>query len=303
MAKTKRFPRIDNENSLRERLRSTWRGDFLNLLGNSVIIKGAPEDVPERWIKKLIFENGEFAYYNNMCLEISGNSGYYIYDEPTRFELRAPNRETTFFVDRADMAWIGANYLRKPITEFLDMQVNKIVELEISMLQNLFASRSPDILGVTDKSIILSIMQAMQQKYMGMPAIYLDNGGLDGENVKQIKLSAAFNVDKYIALTQQIVTETLAHYGILSATTDKKERVQVGELEATGDFAYDAIYSIIDYVNRDAEKQNCPIRLEFNGALDDFTANRDLLPEDGEQDGEPETENINNSEDMENDKL
>lgn len=301
MAKTRKFPRNDNENSLRERLRSTWRGDFLNLLGNAVIIKGAPEDVPERWIKRLIFENGEFAYYNDMCLEISGNSGYFVYDEPTRFELRAPNRETTFFVNRGDMAWIGANYLRKPITDFLDMQVNKIVELEISMLQNLFASRSPDILGVTDKSIILSIMQAMQQKYMGMPAIYLDNGGLDGENVKQIKLSAEFNVDKYIALTQQIVTETLAHYGILSATSDKKERVQVGELEATGDFAYDAIYSIIDYVNRDAEKQDCPIRLEFNGALDDFTANRDLLPEDGEQDGEPETENINNSEEMEND--
>lgn len=301
MAKTRKFPRIENENSLRERLRSTWRGDFLNLLGNAVIIKGAPEDVPERWIKRLIFENGEFAYYNDMCLEISGNSGYFVYDEPTRFELRAPNRETTFFVNRSDMAWIGANYLRKPITDFLDMQVNKIVELEISMLQNLFASRSPDILGVTDKNIILSIMQAMQQKYMGMPAIYLDNGGLNGENVKQIKLSAEFNVDKYIALTQQIVTETLAHYGILSATSDKKERVQVGELEATGDFAYDAIYSIIDYVNRDAEKQDCPIRLEFNGALDDFTANRDLLPEDGEQDGEPETENINNSEEMKND--
>lgn len=301
MAKTKKFPRIDNENSLRERLRSTWRGDFLNLLGNSVIIKGAPDDVPERWIKRLIFENGEFAYYNDMCLEISGNSGYFVYDEPTRFELRAPNREKTFFVNRSDMAWIGANYLRKPITDFLDMQVNKIVELEISMFQNLFASRSPDILGVKDKSVILSIMQAMQQKYIGMPAIYLDNGGLDGENVKQIKLSAEFNVDKYIALTQQIVTETLAHYGILSATSDKKERVQVGELEATGDFAYDAIYSIIDYVNRDAEKQDCPIRLEFNGALDDFTANRDLLPEDGEQDGEPETENINNSEEMEND--
>lgn len=301
MAKTRKFPRIDNENSLRERLRSTWRGDFLNLLGNAIIIKNLPGDIPERWVKKLIFENGEFAYYNDMCLEISGNSGYFVYDEPTRFELRAPNRETTFFVNRADMAWIGANYLRKPITDFLEMQVNKIVELEISMLQNLFASRSPDILGVTDKTIILSIMQAMQQKYMGMPAIYLDNGGLDGENVKQIKLSAEFNVDKYIALTQQIVTETLAHYGILSATSDKKERVQVGELEATGDFAYDAIYSIIDYVNRDAEKQECPIRLEFNGALDDFTANRDLLPEDGEQDGEPETENINNSEEMEND--
>lgn len=299
MAKSKRFPRNDNENSLRERLRSTWRGDFLNLLGNAIIVKNLPDDIPERWVKKLIFDNGEFAYYNDMCLEIAGNSGYFIYDEPTRVELRAPNREKTFFVNRADMAWIGSNYLRKPITDFLDMQVNKIVELEISMLQNLFASRTPDILGVTDKSVILSIMQAMQQKYIGMPAIYLDAGGIDGETVKQIKLSAEFNVDKYIALTQQIVTETLAHYGILSATSDKKERVQVGELEATGDFAYDAIYSIIDYVNRDAEKQNCPIRLDFNGALDDFTANRDL-PDDTLT-AEDAENNIDNREDMEND--
>lgn len=297
MAKSKRFPRNDNENSLRERLRSTWRGDFLNLLGNSIIVKNLPDDIPERWVKKLIFDNGEFAYYNDMCLEIAGNSGYFIYDEPTRFELRAPNREKTFFVNREDMAWIGSNYLRKPITDFLDMQVNKIVELEISMLQNLLASRSPDILGVTDKSVILSIMQAMQQKYIGMPAIYLDAGGIDSETVKQIKLSAEFNVDKYIALTQQIVSETLAHYGILSATSDKKERVQVGELEATGDFAYDAIYSIIDYVNRDAEKQGCPIRLEFNGALDDFTANRDL-PDDT-QAAEDAENTIDNREDME----
>ena len=301
MAKSKKFPRNDNENSLRERLRSTWRGDFLNLLGNAIIVKNLPDDIPERWVKKLIFDNGEFAYYNDMCLEIAGNSGYFIYDEPSRFELRAPNREKTFFVNREDMAWIGSNYLRKPITDFLDMQVNKIVELEIAMLQNLLASRSPDILGVTDKSVILSSMQAMQQKYLGMPAIYLDAGGIDGETVQQIKLSADFNVDKYIALTQQIVSETLAHYGILSATSDKKERVQVGELEATGDFAYDAIYSIIDYVNRDAEKQNCPIRLEFNGALDDFTANRDL-PDDT-QPAEDAENTIDNGEDMENDKL
>lgn len=301
MAKSKKFPRNDNENSLRERLRSTWRGDFLNLLGNSIIVKNLPDDIPERWVKKLIFDNGEFAYYNDMCLEIAGNSGYFIYDEPTRFELRAPNREKTFFVNREDMAWIGSNYLRKPITDFLDMQVNKIVELEVSMLQNLLASRNPDILGVNDKSVILSIMHAMQQKYIGMPAIYLDVDGIDGETVKQIKLSAEFNVDKYIALTQRIVSETLAHYGILSATSDKKERVQVGELEATGDFAYDAIYSIIDYVNRDAEKQYCPIRLEFNGALDDFTANRDL-PDDTQPAQDAEN-TIDNREDMENDKL
>ena len=90
----------------------------------------------------------------------------------------------------------------------------------------------------------------------------------------------------------------------MSATSDKKERVQVGELEATGDFAYDAIYSIIDYVNRDAEKQNCPIRLEFNGALDDFTANRDLLDDDPEGAEDAETDNIDdNREDKEHDKL
>ena len=66
MAKSKKFPRNDNENSLRERLRRTWRGDFLNLLGNAIIVKNLPDDIPERWVKKLIFDNGEFAYYNDM---------------------------------------------------------------------------------------------------------------------------------------------------------------------------------------------------------------------------------------------
>lgn len=280
--------------SFRNNLKMVIWNDLFNMVSNAIEIINKPEDVPERWIKNLIFKNGEMAVWENMVLEICGNNGYYVYDQPTELLLRSPNRERTFFVPTKELAWIGANQTRTGVCGYIDLQTDKMVELEISLMQNIIASRSGDLLGIGDKNLQLTIEQAILQNTLGAPYIVVDKKLLDEENLKQIKLSVSFMADKINQLLQEVRNETLAHFGILNASTNKRERVQVGELEAAGDYAYDNIYTIIDTLNRDAEEGGIEMRFKFNGALDDFTPNREepeTENETGQEPGESEEEN------------
>ncbi|MBQ0154588.1 MAG: hypothetical protein KBS70_07375 [Bacteroidales bacterium] len=272
----KRFKNINGCRGLRQQAKAVYYVDLFNLIANTLGIENPPEGIPERWIKELLLKNGEIAVWKGMWVEIAGNSGFFVYGEPTTLLLRSPNNETSFYVNRKDLAWLSANQQRVGVTAYLEMQVNKLVELEISLNQNIIASRSGDLIGVRDENTMLSIRQAVLQNDLGTPFIFTDRDLIDGESLTQIKLATSFEADKINQLKQEIYNETLAHYGILSANSNKRERVQVGEIEAQSDFAYDSIYTIIDTFNRDAESQGIATRLFFNGAMDDFSQNRDL---------------------------
>ena len=268
-----------NEKSLKKQLKKLYFNDFFNLVCNIINIKNKPKDIPERCIKKLLLLNGEFAIFDNMILEIVGNNGYYVYDEPTELMLKTPNNLSIFQIPTSDVKWIGANQQRTGINEYLDLQTTKLVESEISLLQNLIASRSGDIIGIKDKNTLLSIQQAILQNKLGTPYLVVDKSLIENENFSQIKLSVEYMADKVNQLKQEIYNETLQHFGILNANSNKKERVQVGEIEINGDFAYDSIYTIIETANRDLEESGEEMRFIYNGALDDFTPNRNLNDE------------------------
>lgn len=278
-----------NKRSLKKQLKKVYFNDLFNLICNTILIENKIADVPERWIKKQLLLNGQFAIYNNMVLEIVGDNGYYVYDEPIALMLKTPNNLNTFEIPTKDVKWIGANQLRTGIAGYLDLQIAKLIELETSLLQNVIASRSGDIIGVKDKSVLLSLQHAILQNELGTPYIMVNKDLTDEESMSQMKLSIDYVADKLNQLKQEIYNETLQHFGILNSNSDKRERVQVGELEANGDFAYDSIYSIIESANRDLKENNETMRFVFNGALDDFSANRDLEDEPTEN----KTENSN----------
>lgn len=278
----KRFKTLfDTKSQYHDYLKSVHIDELYNLIANQIVVKNIPNDVPERWIKKLLLNNGQLAVWKDMYLEVAGNNGLFTYGEPDKLLLRSPNNKSTFFVDRKQLAWIGSNQNRSGILDYLEIQATKLAELEISIIQNTTASRSADIIGVSDDDMALSIRQAVMQSHDGMPAVYVNNKLLN--ELVQTQLHTEFLVDKYNQAKQEIYNETLAHYGVLNANNNKRERVQVGELEATSDYAYDSIYVIIDSVNRDCERQGVSMRLEFNGAIDDFTPNRELKDDDNDE--------------------
>ena len=78
---------------------------------------------------------------------------------------------------------------------------------------------------------------------------------------------AQYLVDKLLEARKEIINETLQALGISVANTDKRERVQTSEVEASQGYGKDCIQALIDTFNYDAEQGGLPIRLEGNTAL------------------------------------
>ena len=59
----------------------------------------------------------------------------------------------------------------------------------------------------------------------------------------------------------------------MSANIDKKERVQVGEVNATTGQCVDYIYMIIDTFNKYCNYYNLPFKMSLNGSLEELYEN------------------------------
>lgn len=275
MARKKVSVRRNEE--LRSTLQRVFRDDILNTVCDQIKIENLPPEIPSRWLKYLVFEVGEFAVWKDMYLRIVGRDGVRIYGEPTRFMLMAPNNATSVYVDRSELAWIGCNQTRTPLIEYIDYQARKLCEIEVSLIQNLIASRCGDIISVADDDVVLSLENAIMEKQLGVPVVIANKKLQD--NISQYQISVEFIADKLHELESRIIQETLVHIGIIS-NESKRERVQVGEVEASAVYAYDCIYTIIDSINEDCEKQGVALRIKFNGSLDDFTGDKEEVQED-----------------------
>lgn len=63
--------------------------------------------------------------------------------------------------------------------------------------------------------------------------------------------------------------------GIMSANIDKKERVQVGEVNATIGQCEDYIYLLIDTFNKQMVTYNIPYKMSFNGSMEELYINNE----------------------------
>lgn len=254
-------------------LKALYLDDLYNKLCNAIILKGLPQDVPERWVKDLLFKDGQMFVYKDMYLRVNGNNGRFVYGEPTKLILTSPDRTKTYQVDTSAGAWIRANHLATPnITQYLEHQAGKLAELEVTLAQNIIASRRADILSVPDKKFVLSLKNALEEQKLGSPVIFGDQDFFD--TVKTYNLSVTFEGDRINDLLRQVYRETLEHVGIITPS-NKRERVNNGEVQSESVLAYDNIYTVIDSVNRDAERGGIPFRIEFNGTLDEYIENAD----------------------------
>ena len=58
--------------------------------------------------------------------------------------------------------------------------------------------------------------------------------------------------------------------GIMSANINKRERVQVGEVNATVGQCSDYIYMLVDCFNKQMDTYGLPFKMELNGSLEEL---------------------------------
>ena len=175
------------------------------------------------------------------------------------------------------------------IKETTDFMTN----CDVAMRQNLEACKTPYIVVCKNEDLRLSFEQALQQKILGQACIVVSEDLGDG--LKAVDIGVNYLVDKFSEARDTERDTLLTKLGILTANTDKKERVQSAEVNATLGQASDYIYLLIDNFNKQCEAYGLPFKMIFNGSMEEIYLN------DNDGDGDIDVNDIEKGQQINND--
>jgi hypothetical protein len=153
------------------------------------------------------------------------------------------------------------------IKETTDFMTN----CDVAMRQNLEACKTPYIVVCKNEDLRLSFEQAIQQKQNGQAVVVVSEELGDG--LKAIDIGVTYLVDKFSESRDQERDTLLNKLGIMTANTDKRERVQSAEVNATIGQATDYIYLLIDTFNKQCDTYGLDFEMKLNGSLEEIYLN------------------------------
>ena len=259
--------------------------EYKNLLINAVSIKGLKFN-EERFVKSCLIENGAVGF-DRLTDKWANVYGEGINDlgNPETLTFVFPNRSTYQRRAYYEPDEIGAYMiLALPNTFALATMIRETVEIEAmcdkAIRQNLKACQTPYIVVVKDEDTRLSVLQAIQEKEEGDPVVIVSADISEG--LKGVQTETPYMVDKFVAYRDQERDRLLNKLGIMSANINKRERVQVGEVNATVGQCVDYIYLLIDTFNKQMETYGLPFEMVLNESLEELYGNEET-PVEGEE--------------------
>ena len=248
--------------------------EYKALLMNAVKISNLPVDI-EKFVKSCLIENNQVGF--DMITgrwAIAFGEGLNEIWNPTHITFTFPNNRSSFqrpafYAPAANGAYlIRALPADVSFAEIIQATTDEMRECDISIRQNLKATRTPFCAVVKDEATRLSVLQAVQEKEDGAPAIVMSPDLAEG--LKGVAFDTPYIVDKIDQYKFAIRDRLLNKLGIMSANIDKRERVQVGEVNATLGQCVDYIYLWIDTFNAQTEQYGLPYRMSLNGSLEEL---------------------------------
>ena len=257
--------------------------EYKNLLLNAVLIKGLKFN-EERFVKSCLIENGAVGF-DRLTDKWANVYGEGINDlgNPETLTFVFPNRSTYQRRAYYEPDEMGAYMiLALPNTFALSIMIRDTVEVEEmcdkAIRQNLKACQTPYIVVVKDEDTRLSVLQAIQQKEEGDPVVIVSADISEG--LKGVQTETPYMVDKFATYRDQERDRLLNKLGIMSANINKRERVQVGEVNATVGQCMDYIYLLIDTFNKQMETYGLPFEMVLNESLEELYGNEETPVED-----------------------
>lgn len=272
-------------------VRNTLYLEYKNLLMNAITITNT-EFVDEVLIKDCLIENGcvGFDKITKQWCDVYGE-GIDKKGNPTSLNFIFRNGKSfsrkAYYDNNPNGAYlIKATPNMLPLGRVILDTCDKISNADIAIAQNLDAVKTPFVAICKNKDIQLSLEKAIEDKQNGKPVIFASDEL--GEALKGVDFNTEYIVDKLCEYQSHERDLLLNKLGIMSANIDKRERVQVGEVNATVGQCVDYIYLLIDTFNKQCESYGIDKRMELNGALEDLYANVDESEENIEKEGNNE---------------
>ena len=253
--------------------------EYFNLLMNAVKVVSEQNDEPlnyevETFLKRGLFENGAMGYdkITKQFYYVYGQ-GLNDYGNPTSLIFVTANGKTltrsAYYEANEDGAYkIDALPVNMSMAQLIKEATDFMANCDVAMRQNLEACKTPYIVVCKDKNMELSFKQALQQKTLGQACIVVSEELGDG--LKAVDIGVDYLVDKFSEARDTERDILLTKLGILTANTDKKERVQSAEVNASLGQASDYIYALIDNFNKQCKAYGIPYKMIFNGSMEEI---------------------------------
>ena len=256
--------------------------EYFNLLLNAVKVVSASTGEAinyevETFLKRGLFENGAMGYDKIM------GQWYFVYGQglneygnPTSLIFVTANGKTftrpAYYENKEDGAYkVDALPMPMSMAQLIKETTDFMTNCDVAMRQNLEACKTPYIVVCKNEDLRLSFEQALQQKILGQACIVVSEDLGDG--LKAVDIGVNYLVDKFCEARDTERDTLLTKLGILTANTDKKERVQSAEVNASLGQASDYIYLLIDNFNKQCETYGLDFKMIFNGSMEEIYLN------------------------------
>ena len=250
---------------------------FVDLISNALIIDKIPENVPKDWVIKSLLESGRVGVLTVGKIEkwLPANSAGELSDmgEPLKYILNTANGKS-FQMTAGNSALKAVIRLRpsaRPLIEWLRSESMNLAFIRMSKKANLVACETAQVYECGNDKTVTEMKSVFKKRSLGIPAIFSRKEGLEGQ-VHNIGSNVPFIADKLNEIYSQDKNNVLSRLGILTSNSNKKERVQVGEITAQVGEVVDSIYTFIDTFNYDAERAGIPQRMRLNAVVEDYYA-------------------------------
>ena len=251
----------------RQDYENDYRSLFSMLFHNAVIVEKLPEDLPKRYLLRVLKNKGGIAYdkITKVFLPFT-RIGIDLYGLPKRYNLIGYDG-TVLERDASEVVILRANDLEFPLEVYIEHQVSKIVDYDLAIEQNLEAIKTMSFAQVADQNQLLSLVNLQNAKRIGATIAYVNKSAMTGADIKVQQTGAQYLVEKLRQDRKECMNETLSTIGINVANVDKRERVQDAEIRASQGFALDCISTLVETFNHDAKIGGLEIRLKANTSL------------------------------------
>lgn len=250
---------------------------FIDLISNALIIHDLPDNVPKDWVIKSLLEKGRIGIIKmgaeEKWLPATSSDVKSDMGEPLNYILNTANgKSININIDNTTLkAVIRLRPSARPLIEWLRSESMNLAFIRMSKKANLVACETAQVYECGNDKTVAEMKSVFMKRSLGIPAIFSRKEGLEGA-VHNIGSNVPFIADKLNEIYTQDKNSVLSRLGILTSNSNKKERVQVGEITAQVGQVVDSIYTFIDTFNYDAERFGIPQRMDLNAVVEDYYA-------------------------------
>lgn len=295
--------RICDLNPFRDKMaytNSQLYNEYKAVLMNNVRIIATGEEplgyIQESFIKSVLIDAGMIGYDKSTNLwALAYGWGLDKYWNPTEIQFVFPNvgrgyRRKASYEPSTDGAYIIKGFPSfLSFGDIIDYDTKIIAHCDSVIKQNLEANRTPRIIVCANKDIMLSLQQAKQETEDGAPILIVSDEMR--EALQGVPNETNYIVNDVYDYREKVRDRLMNKIGTMTANINKRERVQVGEVNATVGQCEDYIYLMIDTLNKQFETYDLPFKAEVNGSLEELYdgTDGDNLTEPESQVTSPET--------------